>query len=263
MTPIQLEFNSKTNPSHRKALLFVHGYWHGAWCWHENWLNYFFEQGYDVHTFSYRNHGTSEHRGNLRWLRLDDYTDDLASIHAKINKPIFLVGHSIGGMVVQKYLERDPMSVRGAILLASAPPHGVWRAALKSLWQHPMAFLVTNLTFSVKSMIQTPALARELFVGESYPEADLIPYWKKLQDDSYFVFLDSLFLNLPKPEKIKVPILVLGGEKDWLFSPKEVEATAKAYGTEAIIYPDAPHNLFMTKGWESVASSMQNWLSID
>jgi pimeloyl-ACP methyl ester carboxylesterase len=260
---IHLEFHSKIDPSHRKAILFVHGIWHGAWCWHEAWLNYFYEKGYDVHTFSFRNHGESEQKGNTRWLRIADYVDDLASIHAEINKPVFLIGHSVGGLVVQKYLERDPMSIRGAVLLAPVPPHGAWRATFKTFWEHTGLFLEATLTFSLKPFIKKPALARVFFVGNDFPDAELVPYWRKLQDESYLVFLDALFLNLPKPEKIKVPILVLGAEKDYFFPPKDIHATAKAYGTEAVIYPNAPHNLFMLKGWEAVASSICNWLSID
>ena len=263
MKPIQLEFNSKTSVTNKRALIFVHGNWHGAWCWHEAWLNYFFEQGYDVHTFSFRNHGKSEQVGSMRWLRVEDYTDDLEAIHQKITKPVYFIGHSMGGMVTQKYLERNPINVKGAVLIASIPPHGVWRVTLKSIFRHPLTFLMVNLSMSLKPLIKTPELARELFVGDDFPQNDLIPYWKKLQDESYMGFLDSLFLNLPQPKKVKVPMLVIGGGKDFFFSRKDVDATAKAYSVEAIIYPDAPHNLFMTKGWEGVASLINNWLSID
>jgi pimeloyl-ACP methyl ester carboxylesterase len=54
--------------------------------------------------------------------------------------------------------------------------------------------------------------------------------------------------------------LVLGAEKDYFFNPKDVNATAKAYKTEAIIFPNAPHNLFMTEGWEKVAVMIGTWL---
>lgn len=260
MKPIQLEFHSKTKDEHKEAIIFVHGSWHGAWCWHEAWLNYFFEKGFDVHTFSCRNHGESEHRGSTRWLRVNDYANDLASIHQKITKPIHLVGHSMGGMITQKYLERNPSNVKSAVLLASVPTHGVWRVTLKSIAKHPLTFLEVNLKMSLKPFVKTPALAAELFVGDDYPKKDLMPYWEKLQDESFLFFLDSLFLDLPKPNKINTPILVLGAEKDYFFNPKDVRATAKAYNTEAVIFPNAPHNLFMTEGWEKVAVMIEAWL---
>ncbi len=31
-------------------ILFVHGAWHGAWCW-ENFLPYFAERGYESHRY--------------------------------------------------------------------------------------------------------------------------------------------------------------------------------------------------------------------
>ena len=38
---------AKTHPT---PLLFVHGAWHGAWCW-ENFLSYFAEHGYEVRVY--------------------------------------------------------------------------------------------------------------------------------------------------------------------------------------------------------------------
>ena len=40
-------------------LLFVHGAWHGAWCWEENFLPYFAQAGYHSHALDLRGHGKS------------------------------------------------------------------------------------------------------------------------------------------------------------------------------------------------------------
>jgi pimeloyl-ACP methyl ester carboxylesterase len=257
---MNLEHNEKTNIQHEKAIIFVHGNWHGAWCWHKEWLDFFYAQGYDVHTFSFRNHGESDSIGSMRWLSVEDYADDLATIHARIAKPVFLVGHSMGGMTVQKYLERQPKGILGGVLLTAVPPHGVWRVVLKTITRHPLVFLKVNLTFSLYPIVEKLGLIREVFVGDDFPEEDLVPYWKKLQDESFRGFVESLFLNLPKPKKVKAPIMVIGGEKDYFFNPTDVNLTAQAYGVSATIYPGAPHNLFMVKGWENVATDISNWM---
>ena len=47
-------------------LLFVHGAWHGAWCWDEHFLGYCARRGYAAVALSLRGHGGSGGRG--RWM---------------------------------------------------------------------------------------------------------------------------------------------------------------------------------------------------
>jgi hypothetical protein len=49
-----------------------------------------------------------------------------------------------------------------------------------------------------------------------------------LQEESFLAYLDMLALDLPKPEKVKTPLLVLGGARDNFIRPSEIEATARA-----------------------------------
>ena len=46
--------------SHPVPLLFVHGAWHAAWCWDENFLGFFADKGYRAVALSLRNHGSSD-----------------------------------------------------------------------------------------------------------------------------------------------------------------------------------------------------------
>ena len=43
-------------------LLFVHGGWHGAWCWDQGFLERVAIQGFEVHAMSLRGHGESPGR---------------------------------------------------------------------------------------------------------------------------------------------------------------------------------------------------------
>ncbi|GFG78295.1 hypothetical protein MPRG_15710 [Mycobacterium paragordonae] len=55
-----------------QPLLFVHGGWHGAWCW-ENFLDYFADAGYRAVAVSLRGHGASPGPASLRWCAMSDY----------------------------------------------------------------------------------------------------------------------------------------------------------------------------------------------
>ena len=87
-------------------LLFVHGAWHGAWCWEEHFLGWFAERGFRVAALDLRGHGASPARGRFKTRRLRHYVADVAEVAATFDTPPVVIGHSMGGMVVQKYLER-------------------------------------------------------------------------------------------------------------------------------------------------------------
>ena len=67
-------------------------------------------------------------------------------------------------------------------------------------------------------------------------------------------------LDLPQPAKVETPLLVLGAAKDASITVREVEATARAYGTQAEFFPDMAHDLMLEPGWQSVADRILSWL---
>src|SRR5215469_18333706 len=86
---------------HPTPLLFIHGMFHAAWCWDVHFLDYFAQHGYAAFAVDLRGHGNSAGRENLRWTRIADYVDDVASAVRQLPNPPILIGHSLGGFVVQ------------------------------------------------------------------------------------------------------------------------------------------------------------------
>ena len=257
---MKLEVISKhpSQPSGEPPLLFVHGAWHGAWCWDVHFMDYFVRQGFTVHAVSLRGHGKSEGREKLRWTRIAEYVEDVVAVAQSLPKPPIVIGHSMGGLVVQKYLELHPAPA--AVLLASVPPSGVLATTLRLTRRHPLIIAKVNLTLSLYPLVASPSLTREAFFSDSLPAAQVQAYWERMQDESYLGFLDMLAFNLPRPEEVKTPILVLGASKDTVFSPAEVEATARAYNTKADIFNDMAHDMMLEPKWESVAERISDWL---
>jgi len=83
-----------------------------------------------------------------------------------------------------------------------------------------------------------------------------------LLDEEYVgkIVLDMLWLDLPRPDLVSTPLLVLGAEDDILFTQREVRATAAAYRTEAEIFPDMAHDMMLEPGWAAVAERIHAWL---
>lgn len=70
-----------------------------------------------------------------------------------------------------------------------------------------------------------------------------------------------LGLGLPEPEKVTTPLLILGGGADTLISPDQVKATARAYGTQAVILRNLAPDMMLEPGWQIVADAIVSWLS--
>jgi pimeloyl-ACP methyl ester carboxylesterase len=244
--------------AHTTPLLFVHGAWHAAWCWDEHFLDYFASQGYSSYALSLRGHGASEGRERLRWTSIADFVADVASVAAQLPTPPAVIGHSMGGLVIQKYLETHPAPA--AVLLASVPPAGALATTLRIARRHPLELVKANVQMSMYPIVGTVQLTREAFFSTNMPVNKVQGYFDKLQDEAYRAFLDMVALNLARPQRVKTPLLVLGGARDTIFHPYEVEATARAYHTQAVIFPDMAHDMMLEAGWQAVADRIIAWL---
>ncbi len=243
---------------YRTPVLFVHGAWHGAWCWDEGFLDYFVERGFEAHALSLRGHGASEGRERLRWFSIEDYVQDIEQIAAQLSSPPVLVGHSMGGFVVQKYLETR--EAPAAVLLASVPPRGVFSTLMRLTARHPLVILRANVTLSLWPIVETPALVREAFFSKTMSDEKVQRYFERMQDESYRAFLDMLLLDLRKPARIRTPLMVMGGASDTIFRPEQVKGTAAAYGVQPGMFPDIAHDMMLEDGWQQVAAAMAEWL---
>lgn len=239
-------------------ILFVHGAWHGAWCWEKNFLPYFAEKGYASYAMSLRGHGKSEIPKRFRCMRISDYVADVAQVVDQIPETPVIIGHSMGGLIVQKYLEKHISPA--AVLLASVPVKGVFRTTLRIARRHFFTFLKANLTLSLYPLIGKPQLTREAFFSTNLPPDTLNDYFSLMQDESYLAFLDMMLFNLANPEKVSTEMLILGAKEDALFYPDEIEATAAAYGKTPEMFKGMAHDMMLEAGWQAVADRIIGWL---
>jgi pimeloyl-ACP methyl ester carboxylesterase len=244
--------------SSETAVVFVHGAWHGGWCWSEQFLPYFAEHGHPAHAFDLRGHGQSDGATTLRRNRIADYVADLKSVVDGLGGSPVLIGHSMGGVVVQKYLETE--AAAGAVLLATLPPAGGLLVAARLARRYPMAMLKVLATRSLCPLVATPERAREMFFSKEIGTTRLIEHHARLQDESFRVFLELIALIRPRPERVQVPVLVLGAHRDSIITPAEIAATAAAYGTTPTLFPTA-HDMMLDDGWQEVADHILQWLA--
>ncbi len=240
-------------------LLFIHGMVHTAWCWDRHFLPWFAQHGYASHAVNLRGHGKSDGRERLRWTRIADFVEDVANAVHELPSPPVLIGHSMGGFIIQKYLERH--TAPAAVLLSSPSPSGLLPTALRIARRHPLVFARTNLTLSLLPVIAERELAREAFFSPDLPDELMTEYWGQMQNESYRAFVDMVALDLPRPRMVKTRLLVLGAERDNMLSASEIRSTARAYGAPCEIVPGVAHDSMLELRWQGVASRILAWLN--
>jgi hypothetical protein len=242
------------SPTRRHAILLIHGGWHGPWCW-DAFANRLREHGHDARAVRLRGHDGQP--GRL-WHRLRDYLNDVERAAAEFDRAPIPVGHSMGGILAQRYVERN--AAPGAVLMASIPPGRAVGVVARLAAHHPAAFTQANVRLRLGPLVGTSALVRDLFFTAHTPQAAVDACRARLQDESYLAFLDILLvLARVRAPRVHAPMLVLGAEHDGFLTDGDLRRTARAFGTEAEIYPGMGHNMMLDDGWEKVADRIDAW----
>jgi pimeloyl-ACP methyl ester carboxylesterase len=256
---MKLEVISREPESRRflTPLLFVHGTGHAAWAWDEYFLPYFAENGFSSHAVSLRGHGNSEGHDKLKWTSIADYVADVFQTASELSTSPVVIGHSVGGLVAQKYLENH--QAPAAILMTPPPSEGMFRSGFRLPFKYPWLFTKIAFYQDYSIMFSTPHLARKFLFSAQTDEAKIVSYVKRFGKESYRANLESIY-QLPKSELIKTEMLVLGTENDALVSLRAIEKTARVYRADCQIFMNMGHNLLLEHDWRSVADFMIGWL---
>jgi pimeloyl-ACP methyl ester carboxylesterase len=143
--------------------------------------------------------------------------------------------------------------------MASTPPQGYLASGLRWIKRHPWHFAKMTITGKSLPYVSTPQLARERFFSAHTPDSVVLNYATRLQEESARSGVDGL-RNLPRPKHVTTTLLVLGALDDGAVTPKEVNATARAYRAEAEFFPNMGHNMMLEPAWAAVAERINAWL---
>jgi pimeloyl-ACP methyl ester carboxylesterase len=237
-------------------ILFIHGAFAGAWMW-ENFMPFLAEDGYRSYALSLRGHGRSAGHDHINWHSVADYVDDVVSILDWLGEPAVLVGHSMGGFVIQKTLEHH--TAPAAALICSVPPQGLVAAQFHLLMQRPQLFFdINNLMGGGQP---SPETVRHSLFTQDVSEETVNRFLERMQTESQRAIWDMSMFNLPLlPMMKRPPMLVLGAEKDILVPAFLVQATARTYGLPDRIFHDMGHAVTHERKWPLVAATLRDWL---
>lgn len=249
-----------TSPSKNKPpLLFIHGSFCSAPIWRHRFMPFFAEQGYDCYALSLRGHGKSEGDFQLHFYGLNDYVDDIRSVIDQLPEAPILVGHSLGGMVVQKYIEDHVCA--GVILLNSLPPSGAFSSMIHMMAQSPELYWALNTSMMFGADLMNFDALKQMLVSEETHPASMAELHCLFQPESMRALTDVTFLDVPRKQAIEgFPICVMGGDCDVMIPVTALKETATFHGADLEIIPGAPHAVMLDHNWKMVAERMRSWI---
>ncbi|HEY4218085.1 MAG TPA: alpha/beta hydrolase [Gemmatimonadaceae bacterium] len=236
-----------------RPVLFIHGYFADATVF-DAWLPFFAERGFPAYAINLRGRAGSMPDINLGRASIADFVDDAAAVAAELGSPS-VVGHSMGGLIVQKLAERGLVSA--AALVTPAPPRGITvlspQLALAQLKYLP-AILTSRVVTPGRSDMRALVLNRVPVSEQNMMLDAMIPDSGRAGRDM------SLAGVRVDRDRIKCPMLVIAADDDRFIPKRIVEKIAARYHAPLQTMLGHGHMVVVEPGWESVADLVARWL---
>jgi alpha-beta hydrolase superfamily lysophospholipase len=243
----------------RTPVLLVHGLSGGGWML-ERWADFFGARGHPAYALTLRGHLDSRPVRDLGRVTIADYADDVrdaaAMIEARHGAGPALVGHSMGGLVVQAAAARGVG--RALVMVCSAPCRGVPLVNLRVL---PKQMKYLPALFLSRPVKGSDAEQRELTFHRTAPEETEASLRRLVPESGTAARQAGFSLVRVDPSAIRVPVLSMGGAEDRFIPPRVARALADRYGGSCRIYERHAHNLPNEPGWEGPAGDLAAWLA--
>jgi len=253
-------FQSWLPESEPKAVLFiVHGLAEHSGRY-MNIVNHFIPLGYAVHGFDHIGHGKSD--GARVYVEgFEDYTDTLKIYFDRIQpgKPVFLVGHSMGGLIGALYLLDHQTELTGAVL--SGPvvkvPSKITPTIL--LVGKMLSVLIPRLGLIG---LEAEGVCRDPAVVQAYITDPLVHKGKTTARLAAEMLKAMQYVGA-QASKITLPIMIVQGSADRLVDPagaRMLYDTVSSPDKEIRIYEGFYHEVFNEPEHERVLHDVERWI---
>ncbi|WP_338773598.1 lysophospholipase [Nocardia vulneris] len=218
--------------------------------------------GFAVYALDHIGHGKSAgSKANIG--SMDGAADNVAAMLNIASReypdvPRFLVGHSMGSLIVLHLATRAPVDVAGIVL--SAPPLVI---PLGNPLQRLVAPLLTRLTPNLGVLkLDSSQISRDPAVVRAYDDDPLV-YRGSLPARTAVEILDTTTLVKQRLGRLTVPLLVLHGTGDAIAAPAGTDLIERGAGSKdltAIRYDGLYHEIFNEPEQDEVLGNVVDWL---
>ncbi|MGD9678760.1 MAG: lysophospholipase [Vulcanibacillus sp.] len=195
-------------------------------------------------------------------LKVDEWIQYIDKKWPKV--PIFLFGHSLGGLIVLRYIEEIDNNLLKGIILTS-PSISIKLKVPK--WQILLAKSLRKIypTLRLKSGIKSYQVSRSKEVVEKYGSDPL--NYGKVSVGLFCEFQDAIEMvwkKLGRVNDIGIPLLFLQAGDDQLTDPNRADEFVKEIKQELITYiniPELYHEVFNEPENEIYLKIFSDWIS--
>lgn len=222
----------------------------------------FAEDGYATYVADHRGHGKSDGaRGNLN--RMSEVVTDLETMIRSAagrhpNRPLFLYGHSMGGLVALVYATGRPAALSGLVLSASAVDISVGSPV-----ERVAARLLSAVTPNLGVLqLDASAMSRDPEVVRRY-DSDPLNYRGKTRIRTGAEILAAVGQVTGRLGSLTLPLLVLYGAEDKVTSPDGSRMIVDRAGSSdktLKIYDGLFHEIHNEPEQETVFADILRWL---
>jgi alpha-beta hydrolase superfamily lysophospholipase len=230
-----------------------------------NVVNHFVPLGYAVYGIDHPGHGQSE--GPRVYVeRFEDFTDTLKIYFDMVrdwqsNKPIFLIGHSMGGLIAAVYLLDHQAELEGAVLSGPSVKVPDSISAITIFAGKMFSALIPRLGLI---QLEAEGVSRDPAVVKAYVSDPLV-YTGKITARLAAELLKTMQRVTAEATKITLPILIVQGKADRLVDPEGAQMLYDTVGSvdKAIkIYDDLYHEVFNEPEHVQVMGDVEAWLEV-
>lgn len=245
----------------RGVVVIVHG--HGEHSGrYQHVVNHLVSRGFALYALDHRGHGRSPgQRGHVNSMA--DYRGDVAALVqlagvAHPRSPLFILGHSLGGLITLDYILHHPEGLRGAIV--SAP-------AVGSVGVSPILLHISRLlsriwpTFSLETGLEVQAISRDPEEVRKYQNDPLVH--GKGTARLATVVMDTAVYCQNHAHTLQLPLLMIHGTADSITAPADsrrffdnVAGPDKTY----IAYDGGYHESHNDIHYKQVVADLSAWL---
>jgi len=220
----------------------------------------------EIGLYAYDMRGNGRSPGQRAYVRSwDDYRGDLQAFLELVRNwepelPLFLLGNSLGGLVVLEYALLRPQGLAGVI--AAAPPLGRLGVppVLMALGR-AMSRIIPR--FSLQVGMDLAGLARDPSVVESVLSD---PFFHRRGTARLSTEVTAAISRVQEgAARFSVPLLILHGSADRMVPPdgsREFFSKLRFPDRELREYPEAYHGLFADIGYQQVLADLEHWIDV-
>jgi acylglycerol lipase len=247
----------------KAVLLVVHGLAEHSGRY-QHFARFFTQRGYAIFALDHAGHGKSTgERCHIE--RFAEFCDGVDLLLGAVRErcpgiPLFLIGHSMGGLIAVHYVLQHQSAFTGCVLSGAAV-----QPAVKLSWiQHSLLRLFSRFRPRLRMLqLDASAVSRDPQVVDRYRKDPLVFTGKVTARLAEQLFGAMLQLR-GELASVELPMLILHGSRDGLAAPegsKMLHDNIGSHEKKLIVYEGLFHEVYNEPEQDAVMGDVADWLA--